>query len=94
MNQGENKQEIKIADNLPGAEYANAMQINHNQDEFQLFFLNIAGLSGRVVGKIITSPGHCKKMIAALSENLRRYEERFGPIKQAPDAEREIGFKG
>jgi len=31
----ENKQvEIKIADNFPGGEYANAMQIMHNKEEF------------------------------------------------------------
>jgi hypothetical protein len=87
--------EIKIADNIPGAEYANAMQVNHNRDEFQLMFLNIMGLTGRVTGKIITSPGHFKRMIAAMSENLKKYEEQFGEIKQAPDfGEKEIGFKG
>jgi hypothetical protein len=86
--------EIKIADNIPGAEYANAMQVNHNRDEFQLMFLNIMGLAGRVTSKIITSPGHFKRMIAAMSENLKKYEEQFGEIKQISDfGEKEIGFK-
>ena len=87
--------EIKITDNIPGAEYANAMQVNHNQGEFQLMFLSIMGLAGRVTGKIITSPAHFKRMIAAMNENLKKYEERFGKIKETPDfGEKEIGFKG
>lgn len=87
-------QEIKIADNIPGAEYANAMQVNHNKDEFQMMFLNILGISGRVTGKIITSPGHFKRMIAAMSENLKKYEERYGEVEKSADLEKEIGFKG
>jgi hypothetical protein len=92
-NQQPQKQEIKIADNIPGAEYANAMQVNHNKDEFQMMFLNIMGPSGRVVGKIITNPGHYKRIVAALSENLKKYEDRFGEIKEAAAPEKEIGFK-
>ena len=94
QNEQQKKNEIKIADNIPGAEYANAMQINHTRDEFHLMFLNILGRSGRVTSKLITSPGHCKRMIIALQENLKKYEESFGEIKEvdSPD-NKEIGFK-
>ena len=93
--QNAQKQEIKIADNIPGAEYANAMQVNHNRDEFHLMFLNILGATGRVSGKIITSPGHYKRMLLAMQDNLKKYEERFGEIKEveAPEG-KEIGFRG
>ncbi|MFH1523216.1 MAG: DUF3467 domain-containing protein [Patescibacteria group bacterium] len=88
-------QEIKVADNIPGAEYANAMQVNHNKDEIQMMFLSIMGISGRVVGKVMTSPGHYKRMIAAMTDNLKKYEERFGEVKEAEGPEsKEIGFKG
>ena len=87
------KKEIKIADNIPGAEYANAMQINHNKDEFHMMFLNILGASGRVTGKIITSPGHYKRMIAAMTENLAKYEKENGEIKESIGPGKEIGFK-
>lgn len=89
----EQTNEIKIADNIPGAEYANAAQISHNKDEFQLFFFSIVGQSGRVVGKIITSPGHYKRMIAAMQENLKKYEENFGAIKESEELNKQIGFK-
>lgn len=87
------QQEIKIADNIPGAEYSNAMQANHNKDEFQMMFLSILGASGKVVGKIITSPGHFKRMLAAMNDNLKKYEEKFGEVKEAEGMNNTIGFK-
>lgn len=88
------RQEIKITDNIAGAEYANAMQVNHTKDEFQIMFLNLFGLSGKVTGKIISSPGHIKRMISALTDNLKKYEERFGRVEQSEIDGKEIGFKG
>ncbi len=85
--------EIKIADNLPGGQYANAVQIRHNQDEFLLNFLNITPPNGRVSGKIITSPGHFKRFVNAMQENLKKYEENFGEIKEASSPEKNIGFE-
>jgi hypothetical protein len=87
------QQEIKIADNIPGAEYSNLAQINHNKEEFQMMFLNVAGASGRVVSKVITSPGHFKRLINAMSDNLKKYEERYGEVKEAEEYKKEIGFK-
>lgn len=85
---------IQIMDNLAGGEYSNVMQIAHNDNEFQMFFLNVMGNKGRVVGKIITNPGHLKRMLAAMSENLTRYEEKYGPIKEtASPLDKEVGFK-
>lgn len=87
--------QIKIADNIPGAEYANMMQVNHTKEEFLMVFMNIAGESGRVVGKVLASPGHIKRIVAALSDNIKKFEQRFGEIKiaEAPEASGGIGFE-
>ena len=66
------QQQIKIADNIPGAEYANMMQVNHTQEEFMLVFMNVAGASGRVSSKVLTSPGHMKRIVDALAENIKQ----------------------
>ncbi len=84
--------EIKIVDNLAGGEYANAMQVVHNKDEFLITFFNVAYSSGRVCGKIMTSPGHLKRMISALSDNLKRYEKQYGEVKESESPKKEIGF--
>ncbi len=85
--------QIKIADNIPGGEYANALQVKHNNDEIQLTFLNLMNQSGRVSGKIIATPGNFKRMIAAMQDNIKKYEEKFGKIKETPEINKEIGFK-
>lgn len=88
-----NPNEIKIQDNFPGGEYANAMQVSHSKEEFVLTFMNILPPSGRVCSKIITNPAHMKRMIAALKENLEKYENNFGKIEEAAAPEKELGFK-
>lgn len=87
------KQEIKIIDNIPGAEYSNIAQIAHTKEEFLIKFLNVIEGGGRVVGKMILSPAHLKRMVVAMNENLKKYEENFGEIKEAVGLDKEIGFK-
>lgn len=94
MSQEQQPQQIQINDSIQGGEYANIAWINHNNEEFQLIFGNIAGNSGKVVSKIITTPGHLKRIIAALTENLKKYEEKFGTVKEAAITNQEIGFQG
>lgn len=86
-------QEIRITDNFAGGEYANAMQVSHNKEEFLLTFFNIIAPGGRVTAKIISSPGHLKRMIAALDDNLKKYEAQFGPVEQAESPKNSIGFQ-
>jgi hypothetical protein len=93
MENKQQKMEIKIADNLPGGEYANAMQVLFSKDEFTLPFFNIVGGSGRVVAKVISNPGHFKRMIAVMEKSLKEYETKFGTIKEAEELNKEIGFK-
>jgi len=85
--------QIQIRDNFAGGEYANAMSVGHAKEEFLLTFLNIVAPTGRVVGKIITSPGHLKRIIRALDENLKKYEAAFGKVQEAEAPKSEIGFK-
>ena len=87
------QQKIQIRDSFAGAEYTNAMQIGHTKEEFMMTFLNIAGPTGRVVSKVMTSPGHLKRLIKALEENLKRYENTFGIVEEAESPKNEIGFK-
>ncbi len=37
------------------------------------------------MARIATSPGHLKRIVAALSQNLERYEAAFGTITEAPE---------
>ncbi|MDD5289672.1 MAG: DUF3467 domain-containing protein [Patescibacteria group bacterium] len=89
----DNQNQIQIKDPFAGAEYANVMNINSSKEEFLLNFFNIAGANGRVVGKIIVSPRHLKRMSGVLTKVLKDYEEKFGKLEEANEPNTEIGFK-
>jgi hypothetical protein len=93
---GQQKMQIKISDEILKGSYANAMQVAHSREEFLLDFLNLSPHMGAgvVTARVIMSPGHLKRVISALSENLKKYEDKFGKIEEASDPNSEIGFQG
>jgi hypothetical protein len=77
--------EIKISDEELKGRYSNLLRITHTREEFILDFINLVPPQGMVVARIATSPGHLKRIIAALGQNLERYEAAFGTITEAPE---------
>lgn len=71
---------IKISDEILRGVYANQMVVRHSREEFVIDFINVCPPEGVVNARVIVSPGHLKRMISALSENLGRYEQRFGVV--------------
>ena len=88
------QREIKISDNIAGAEYANMMQILHTKEEFNLLFAHILPPTGKMVGKITTSPGHFKRMIKAMQQVLEQHEKQFGKIDIAESPNKSDGKIG
>ena len=85
---------IKINDDIAKGTYANMMMVSHTQEEFILDFMNVFPPNGVVSARVITSPGHLKRLIAALADNLKKYESQFGTIQAAnAPVNQEIGFK-
>ncbi len=86
------KIEIKVDDSIAAGVYSNFANISHSPDEFIIDFLFVNPSPppgfGKLASRIILSPGHAKRLLSALSENVRKYEERFGEIKvvQPPDS--------
>ena len=80
---------------MKGGVYSNLMQVQHTREEFILDFIMVSPPAGTITARVIMSPGHIKRTIAALQENVKRYEEKFGPIKQAeePHGKGALGFK-
>jgi hypothetical protein len=76
---------VKISDDELKGRYSNLLRIAHTREEFILDFINLLPPQGIVTARIITSPGHLKRIIRALSANLDRYEQSFGPIQEAAE---------
>lgn len=86
------KIQIEFPAHLKGGAYANNMVVMHTREEFILDFLMVGPQTGAVTARIIMSPGHTKRMIAALEENMRRYEQQHGSLVPAEEPRSHIGF--
>jgi len=76
---------VKITDDELKGRYSNLLRITHTREEFILDFINLVPPQGIVSARIVTSPGHLKRIIGALSANLERYEKTFGTIQEAAE---------
>jgi hypothetical protein len=67
-------------------QYANLVMIHHNAEEFTLNFIYLfpSVPQGKLVSSLIVSPGHAKRLMRALQENVTRYEAQFGAIPDGP----------
>jgi len=75
-------------------QYSNLALIHHTAEEFTLNFIyvfpNVA--QGKLVASLILSPGHAKRLLRALAENINRYETQFGAIREAPEPPPTVGL--
>lgn len=81
--------DIEINDQVAEGIYSNLAVINHSPTEFVVDFVQLMpGVpKARVKSRIVLTPQHAKRLVHALSENVRRYESQFGDIKdQQPPA--------
>ena len=67
--------------------YSNLVMIHHSAEEFTLNFIYVFpnGTQGKLLGSMIVSAGHAKRIWRALGENISRYETQFGTIKEQPE---------
>jgi hypothetical protein len=96
VNEDKSNKEIKISfpEQLKGGVYCNNMIVSHTREEFIMDFMLVAPPVSTVTARVIMSPGHMKRTIAALKSNLERYEKEIGPISEAPEPQSKgsIGF--
>jgi hypothetical protein len=86
---------IKITDSMSEGRYANQMMIRHTAEEFVLDFFNFfpGDPQAVVTGRVVMTPGHLKRMISALNENLKKYEAQFGNVTPSENIEPKMGFR-
>jgi len=85
------KIEIKADDAMAQGVFSNFLNITHSPEEFFFDFLYINPTPpgfGKLVSRVILTPGHAKRILMALEENLKNYESKFGQIRiiQPPDS--------
>lgn len=62
--------------------YVNMAMVNHTENEITLDFIYVQPQEpkGKVRARVITSPRHAKRVLAALQDSLRKFEAKFGQI--------------
>ncbi|MDR1756796.1 MAG: DUF3467 domain-containing protein [Culturomica sp.] len=91
----EKKQQLDIELNHEIAQgiYANLAVISHSTSEFIVDFVRIMpGVpKAEVKSRIILTPEHAKRLMLALQDNIRKYEQMHGKIN-FPEENRSAGF--
>lgn len=92
MDKQQKKLNVKIPEHMHAGAYSNMMAVSHTREEFIMDFIMLTPPQGTVTSRIVCSPGHMKRIIATLQENLKKYEEVHGIVKPADEPHGHIGF--
>lgn len=83
----QNQINIELPEEIAEGQYANLAMIAHSNSEFVIDFIRLMpGVpKAKVKSRIVISPEHAKRLVAALSDNIKKFEDTFGSIKQSND---------
>ena len=98
-NRGTNPNQINIelSEEIAEGVYSNLAMIAHSNSEFVIDFIRLMpGVpKAKVKSRIVITPEHAKRLLNALNDNIKKYEENFGIIKKTDEAPKfPINFGG
>lgn len=78
---------VELSEEMAEGVYSNLAMIAHSNSEFVLDFIRLLpGVpKAKVKARVIVTPEHAKRLLAALKDNIRRYEDAYGPIQHRND---------
>ena len=85
MSNQQNEIKVKIADEVLRGSYANTLLVAHTAEEFVLDFILTLPPQAVCNARVLIHPGHLKRVIHALQQNLARYEAAHGTVTAAAD---------
>jgi len=83
MEPNENQINIELSEEIAEGIYSNLAIITHSNSEFVLDFIRVMpGVpKAKVKSRIILTPEHAKRLLAALHDNIEKFEAVNGRIK-------------
>ncbi|MCU0328230.1 MAG: DUF3467 domain-containing protein [Chitinophagales bacterium] len=80
-----NQIEIEISNELLSGVYSNLAIIAHSPSEFVVDFVQISPGTPKahVRSRVIIAPENMKRLLTAMQDNIRKYEDNFGKINQS-----------
>ena len=71
---------MQISTQVLGGTFSNSLTVKHAQDVFVMDFIINFPPVAKINARFLASPGHFRRIISVLGDNLSQYEERFGKI--------------
>lgn len=78
----QNQVNIELPEEIAEGIYSNLAIISHSPQEFVVDFIRLMpGVpKAKVKARIVLTPEHAKRLMKALADNVKKYEQQFGPI--------------
>ncbi|PID95613.1 MAG: hypothetical protein CSA94_00700 [Bacteroidetes bacterium] len=75
---------IELPEDIAEGKYVNLATIAHSNTEFVIDFISLLpGLpKAKVKSRIILTPQHTKRLLNALADNVKKFENQFGKITE------------
>jgi hypothetical protein len=79
---------VELSEEVAEGIYSNLAMIAHSNSEFVIDFIRLMpGVpKAKVKSRIIVTPDHAKRLLAALKDNIEKYEAAYGKINQGGGA--------
>ncbi len=92
----EHQIDIELSEEIAEGIYSNLAIITHSQSEFVVDFIKIMpGVpKARVKSRIVLTPQHAKRLVRALQDNVSRFEQANGKIKDLDAVGFPLNFGG
>ena len=89
------KLNIELGEKEAEGIYSNFVLITHTNSEFLLDFARVMpGIpKAKVYARIVMTPQHVKSLEKVLSDNIKKYENKFGSITLPGREDKNIGFQ-
>jgi hypothetical protein len=87
MEEEENQINIELSEEMAEGVYANLAMIAHSNSEFVIDFIRLMpGVpKAKVKSRVILTPEHAQRLLLALQDNIEKYENSYGDIRQTND---------
>jgi len=78
---------IELSEEMAEGVYANLAMIAHSNTEFVIDFIRLMpGVpKAKVKSRVILTPEHALRLLTALQENISKYEDNFGSIRETSE---------
>ena len=91
-----NQLNIELSEEVAEGVYSNLAIITHSNAEFVIDFVRVMpGMpKAKVKSRILVTPQHAKRLMRALADNVAKFEQVHGPIKDTEMPQVPMNFGG